>query len=525
MANRQYVTQLGRPSIEEAFNGLRTITRYFTVNGDGLPAERVKDEVLLSYGTEDGEFKGALLVKRGMAPVSSLPNSYIQRLTEVYQEFQPGQKVGIGEDQIIKIEDGRTMMVRRYVALAAEAETIAAAIGEIVDGRACQDVKILKQGVGAEVVETYISAGILAQSTDYSNNGLLEIQSITYFNGTPSTPAGFTLIGSTIQNPNGLPGRTYRFARGNGEISRRTSRAQNGTTTDGSEGVTKLTITELTGPSASEPSWSGVSGYTKVLVDKDERDGHKVWRAVYAKGAGLVEERIDYDAIPGLRVVTDFSLGTKVTPTGIVTRDDWRNDEGYRVFTVTAIQTAGGGADPTSITVAAERYVNFTYPGRAKAFTETYDGKLMLAAFLSPPVTTLVKATVTISYVTTSTLGSPSPALWNPTDWATIKKQWVGSYGRQTSEIRALPGYRSVSATPVTHTGDGTDSSIEGSIIYNATTARITVTGGPADPGGNSYTLDAEIDPNPVFTSTGGTKYYRKTVVTADIPAQPSLPV
>lgn len=524
MANRQYVTQLGRPSIEEAFNGLRTITRSFTVIGDGLPAEKVKGEVLLPYGTQDEEFKGCLLVKRGMAPVSSLPNSYIQRLTEVYQEFQPEQKISVEEDQIIKLEDGRTMMVRRYVALASDAEALAADIGDIVDARACQDVKIVKQGVGAEIVETYVSAGILAQSTDYSNNGLLEIQSITYYNGVPSTPSGFTLIGSTIQNPNGLPGRTYRFARGVGEISRRTSRSQNGTTTDGSIGVTRLDIDYLTVPGAAEPTWSSVAGYTKIDVSKQEADGHIRWGAVFAKGEGLVAQNIDPFS-PGLRRVTNVSLGTKVSPVGIVVSDDYREDSGYRVFTVTAIQTAAGGADPTSITVSAERLVNFTYPGRAKAYTETFDGKLMLGAFLSPPVTTLIQATIEVSYVTDPTLGTITPAVWSPNEWATMRKQWVGSYGKQTSEIRALPGYRSVSATPVTHTGDGTDSSIEGSVIYAGTEARIVITGGPEEPDGNTYTLDAEIDPNPVFTGIDGTRYYRKVLVTADIPSQPELPV
>lgn len=525
-AIRKYLSQVGVPSIEEAFNGLRTITRNYDVNGDGLPADKIKDEVFLSYGTADEEFKSALLVKRGMQAISSDKSAYVQRLTEVYQEFADGQKTSVGEDQIQKMDDGRTALVRRYVVLTKDAETLTPAVGTVLDGRALQTAQINEQGVGAEIVETYISAGILAQSTDYSNNGLLEVRSITYFNGTPSTPSGFTLIGTSEQNPNGLPGRTYRFAKGLGEISRRTSRSQNGTTTDGSIGVTRLDIDYLTAPAASEPSWSSVIGYIKITVTESERDGHKVWSALFAKGTGLVAESIDYGPA-GLRRVTDISLGTKVTPTGIVIRDDYREDEGYRMFTVTTMQTAAGGADPTSVTNTSEDYVDFTYPGRLKAWTTTYGGRKHMNVFESPSVTASVLASIEISYQTGNTL-TFTGTLWNPTEWAVERAQWIGFGDNPHNIVRSRPGYRSVSGTALEETCSGTapiDVSIYGSPVFGGTTARIIVEGGPEDPGGNSYVLRARLDPNPVFVATDGTKYYQKTVVRATIPAQSALPV
>lgn len=522
-AIRKYLSQVGIASVEEAFNGLRTITRNYDVNGEGLPVDKIKDEVFLSYGTADEEFKSALLIKRGMQPVSGEKNAFVQRLTEVYQEFADGQKTSVGEDVIQKLDDGRTALVRRYVVLTKDAETLTPAVGTILDTRALQTAQINKQGVGAEIVETYISAGILAQSTDYSNNGLLEIRSITYFNGTPTTPAGFTLVNTSEQNPNGLPGRTYRFALGTGEISRRTDHGQCGSTVDGTIGVTTLNIDYLTVPGSAEPTWASVSGFVKITVTKRQQDGYMVWSAVFAKGVGLVSENIDYGPA-GLRRVTDVSLGTKVTPTGIVIADDYRLADGYTIFTVTTMQTDTGGADPTAASVSAERYVNFDYPGRIKAYTETTSSKTYLQTYESPPVTAKVKATVTISYVTSNTLGTISD-LWNPTDWATIRAQWTGSYGRYSSFIEAKRGYRSVSATPVTLAGSGYDAAIFGRNIYNGTTASITVEGGPSNPDGQTYTLDADIDPNPVFTTTAGVRYYRKTVIVATIPAQAALPV
>ena len=53
----------------------------------------------------------------------------------------------------------------------------------------------------------------------------------------------------------------------------------------------------------------------------------------------------------------------------------------------------------------------------------------------------------------------------------------------------------------------------------------LAVKGGPANPEGNTYTLAAEIDPEPAFVAYDGTKYYRRTFVIATIPPQPALPV
>jgi hypothetical protein len=75
----------------------------------------------------------------------------------------------------------------------------------------------------------------------------------------------------------------------------------------------------------------------------------------------------------------------------------------------------------------------------------------------------------------------------------------------------------------VTVTGSGYNATIYGYNVYASTTATIIVTGGPADPGGSTWTLSAEIEP--AFTDTSGVRYFRKTLVSAAIPAQSALPV
>lgn len=264
------------------------------------------------------------------------------------------------------------------------------------------------------------------------------------------------------------------------------------------------------------------SGYTLIATDVNPVNGLPIYRYTFAKGEGLVSVSIAMRN-DGLREETNVSYGTKTTPTGIVIRDDYREGNGYRIYTVTAMQAADG-TTATGATYSIEAYVPFTYPGRAKAFSETYDGKVMLNLFKDPPVATEVRATVTVSYQTSNVLGTISD-YWNPSQWACVRAQWVGSYGRQTSQIDALPGYRSVSATAVTYTGNGFDSSIFGGVIYNGSTASITVTGGPGDPGGTTKTLHAALDERPAFTSLAGVNYYRKTLVSAAIPSQSALPV
>lgn len=473
-------------------------------------------------GVSGGAGNGVRLILQEIQEIDGKPHLHL-----VYETIPATGEIQAGLNTRIKLEDGREAIEAEFLQLSSDTYVPGTVGTTTAPGDASAYLKESVQtndGTVRRIKRTYVYAGIIATDDESSNNGALLKKTITSVKTVPSTPSGFTLVGSPVQSPLGLPVYTYTYFKGIGEVSRRTSRSQCGTTTDGSVGVSRLDIEYLTAPAASEPIWSSVSGFIQIVVTRAERDGHMHWSAIYAKGAGLVAQSIDYDALPGLRRVTNISLGTKVTPTGVVVRDDYREEEGYRLFTVASWQTDTGGATPTSASVSAERYVSFTYPGRAKAFTETFDGKLMLAAFLSPPVTTQVKATITISYVTSNSLGTISD-FWNPTEWATIKKQWVGSYGKQTSEIRALPGYRSVSATPVTFTGSGSDSAIEGSVIYNGTTASITITGGPASPGGSTWTLDARIDPEPVFTDTAGARYYRKTVITSAIPAQAALPV
>ncbi len=517
---REFLTQVGMPVIEQAFNGLHTITRTYDVNAGGMSKEHISQQVLIPYGTQDEQHKAALLVKRQIDQSTIEKSGYELRLFEVYQEFRKNEKVSVEEDQITKLPDGRTQMVRRYVCLSNDAENLAAAIGTVVDGRACANVVVSDQGLGAEIVETYISAGKLSQVDSDSNNGALLRRSVTYFNQVPPGEAGYVLVDQSVRDVQGLPFYTYQYAKGNGEISRSTNYNQSNDA--GTTGITIIRVSHLTGPAVGANPIGTPGGFVRVSDEMDERDGHRFWQATFAKGTGLVAENIS-PRQDGLREVTWVSLGTRLAPDGVIVRDDWRMAEGFKVFVVGTIQSADGGS-PVGVEITFERYVPFTYPGRAKAFTEEFGGKTMLDVFLSPPVTTQVLATVKVSYQTTPTIGGVGN-LWNPREWATLRAQWQSYNGEPTNEVRALTGYRAVGASASVSgtTVAPSNATCRGQLVFGGTTARIIVTGGPSDPGGTTLTLDVTVEP--AFTASNGTKYYRRTEVTAAIPSQDNLPV
>lgn len=385
------------------------------------------------------------------------------------------------------------------------------------------DYSIANNGAGNDpvITLTYEGTGTVKQVDETRNNGALLLTSITSFYDVPAAPSGYTLVGISNDNVSGFPYKVYQYAKGTGEVARAIDYGQS--SDQGTTGVTRTTIRYLVVPSATVQPTS-LAGSVEIARNMEEGDGYRIWTTVWAKGTGLVAQNIS-SRQDGLREVTNIALGTRSAPSGVVIRDDYAERDGFAVYTVTAMQTAAGGSDPTVATVVFERYVPFTYPGRAKAFEEVYNSRYMMDVFESPPITTLVKATVTVSYTTTNTLGTISD-FWNPSEWATIRAQWIGLGNEPQNLVRARPGYRSTSATAITRTSSSTapnNVSIFGNIVYGNTTAKITCTGGPADPGGSTYTLSAELEP--AFTDAAGTKYYRKTLVSAAIPAQAALPV
>ena len=379
--------------------------------------------------------------------------------------------------------------------------------------------------------------GQVSQDDQTREGGALLIRTIEYLDVPSSsdpisTPSGYTIFDEHYVDRDGYRIWTASFAQGNGEVSRRFVDSEGGTTAfvpaspaSSSKGAMRCIVTYLTPKSTTSNPTTGPSSFVFIGQEIEDRDGYRVWTVTYGFGTGLISELIS-SRNDGLREVTDISLGTRTAPSGIVIRDDYRNADGYIIYTVTSMQAADGGS-ATGATYSVERYVPFTYPGRAKPYAGSYGYFTTLDVFKGPPVTTPIKATVTISYQTTNTLGTISD-FWNPKDWATINAQWVSFGYNPHNLIESLPGYRATTDTAVTAvcgTMAPINVTIFGNPVYGGTTASVQTTGGPVSPDGNTYTLAAEIDEKPAFTSTAGTNYYRKVLISATIPSQPALPV
>jgi hypothetical protein len=138
-------------------------------------------------------------------------------------------------------------------------------------------------------------------------------------------------------------------------------------------------------------------------------------------------------------------------------------------------------------------------------------------------------ATVEVRYTSDPDALEGLPAtLWNPTDSATINAKYV--YTNFTnyftrSRVEGLRGYRAVNSG-----GSGTvsagdyNTSVLGDRLPNSSTWAIALTGGPPDPGGNTYVI-GKPRLEPVFAHRDGTQWFRKTTIVATIPAQDALPV
>ncbi|HEX2101005.1 MAG TPA: hypothetical protein VHF69_10095 [Candidatus Synoicihabitans sp.] len=352
---------LGLPSVVREFSGLKTVTRTYRVQGLAIVDGNMPTELWLEFGTPDIEHEEALLTAQRVERVDNNPNTDHAFLIRVYQEFTDNQLVNVGDDVVTRDSSGRESLQQTSVCLAEDAETLAPAIGTVVGDKAVANVSIQKNGVGARVIVTLISAGRLSESTQTRYNGKLILKTLVYFNEVPPTPTGFMLVDTSVQNPDGVPTYTYQFAQGSGEISRSIDYQQS--TDQGATGITRVVIRHLTGPEVdSDPT--SLEGFIKIGQDMAEQDGHRLWTISYAKGIGLVIDEVETRNNGALIIYRRAALGAAPTaPAPTI--------GGSVVQFSTAVRTDSG------FTVHDYRWAEGV--GEISRSTETrYNGKLVL---------------------------------------------------------------------------------------------------------------------------------------------------
>lgn len=378
--------------------------------------------------------------------------------------------------------------------------------------------------------------GEISRSTDYINSidagatGGITRVSIRYLTDPstdmrPASLSGYVLASKEVQEVDGHRIWSTTWAKGTGTASESKTIHNGG----------KLVIYGKLGLDSAPSAPSATIGGTVTLISQDQRkeSGYLVYDYRWAEGEGTISTT-RRDAGRGLYEEVRTALGTYAIPPGVVIAFTTELVDGVTRYTATCLQDKTGAYDPTS--GYAEQYTTkrpFTYPGRAKVIStnSTAAGftKTCYDVFRSPPITVLIDATVTVTYQTSSSIGALSYTLWNPDTWATIYAKYWGWNGYPKSPVVTLLGYRSVDSTPTYFNGGSTTGYLESCMeervfgIGDGWPYSLQVTGGPAAPDGNTYTLSAELEP--AFINSSGTQYYRKTIVTATIPTQTALPV
>jgi hypothetical protein len=342
-----------------------------------------------------------------------------------------------------------------------------------------------------------------------------------------STPASTILISVDKADQDGYRIWSAIYAKGTGTI----------VTDLESRNGNKLRIYHRVALGAAPTAPSPTIGGSVTLVSQNVRkdSGYDIYDYTWAEGIGIVAERIQYRD-GGLRLInreifltpgaTDYSA---YTPAGIEVDSGYTEGEGVRRFSVTWMQTSAGGSPTVGASLFFSSKVPFTFPGRAKAYSEvftvgSYTFHRAYDVYLSPPIQTLVDGNTQVSYTSNNATPSPTYTLWNPTDWATMRAKWIGWANSPRSKVEGLRGYIAVnSGVNGVSGGMGTEVSVLGDRVYASTDWSISLSGGPANPAGSTYTLN--IEKVPAFTDTGGTQYYRVTEVYATIPSQAALPV
>jgi hypothetical protein len=481
-----YLEVKGRPEVTKDFSGLRKVIRRYVVHGAVAddPAQ-LEAQVFLPYGTTDaaahptlgGTFSLALLVTQKLERVAE-GDAVLTMLVRVFDEFPESggnpAKVSVGGDKITYDEYNRQTLVRQYVCLASQAESLRVPIGNTTEvaGLVCTRNEIQMQGIGAVIVATFVQAtGTMLplgpDDIDYELNGLKR-RTRTLI-GTPAAVFDITqnVVGVSLH-----PSDTTLI----------------------------------------------LAGY-KI----DENVAVKTVKLTYMQ-PGIVEADKKFDEEGGMLFVTFQSVGTKFTPTcknpahlitadprlafqggapAVAVRDRIQNINGLRTFTVTVMMLITGssivGTGAGTVVKSYEDWISYQKPGTIEADATGFTP--------IPGAQRYVKAKVEESLTTVSTL-APATKPYTVTKWASLFYRYKPADGGATvSSVKGASGYLAdasqSSSSPTTFMGEAVTSySIDA--LSDPT---------PADfMSANNVVLSCSLQP--AFTTDDGVQWYRKRIVT-----------
>ena len=191
-------------------------------------------------------------------------------------------------------------------------------------------ILIGQQSEATDAVRTiqkeWLEPGIVSTSTEFRNQGKLELRNIRAFATEIPTPAGFVLVQTSVENPDGYEITTRQFARGDGRVSTDESTSNNGA-------LTRTRIRFFGGDSENKPA--GVLVSTDVV----ENSGHTQTTEIYIRGEGRVSKETAFRNNGKLELVTVRFFGEDEEESGefdnfVETGRNVREQDGYVETTV-----------------------------------------------------------------------------------------------------------------------------------------------------------------------------------------------
>lgn len=301
----QYVRSQGRglsPNLytltkvyEEADDTLRLLTTpTYRSDENGRRYASSNYVVLTSAWKDEGK---SLAGKVGVTTFSEEDNTFVLSeeesasegfvLTTVAREWAEVTEAPqqIGKTDHFRGPDGILRHTQRFIQLASAKEELGEIEVDVLEGTGA--LLFTQSSESTEVVRTitkeYVEPGVLSKSEEKSNNGALTIRTVQTFGVVAETPDSFVEVSVTETNPDGYPTRTYRFAKGEGQIGQREGRLHGGR-------LTTQQIEWLSGPDVVSNPVPPPEGFfdEPYEVDVSEEAGYKRWRVTYVKGEGAV---------------------------------------------------------------------------------------------------------------------------------------------------------------------------------------------------------------------------------------------
>lgn len=276
-----------RPKVEPLKDGrMRATFVYEAREWTAKTKTEILADLFAAYGsTGPGDYSALHLIDQVIDGTDANIKAGVIPVIRVYETLHASDEVQVGQNTVMKMEDGRMAVVAEFIQLASAA-AVSTTIGTTTapgDASAfLQSEEVVNDGSFRRIKRTYVYAGTLSQDDETRNNGKLLLRTIVSVKTTPATPSGYTLVTSSAKNVNGLPVYTYTFAKGEGRISTDVSYKQNG----------KLKITTI--KYLNTDDGAALSG---ILINDDltQQDGYTLYTKAYAEvvSDGIVSSSVE----------------------------------------------------------------------------------------------------------------------------------------------------------------------------------------------------------------------------------------